>query len=350
MTTTLCVPDCAPPRPQDYVRSRDHGWDSLCAAMAREAVVRLTPRGVLRIRLGDEHHLYHLLRYLPEPVRAEADRILRERHQRGRDRLVAETARSGGSQAGVRRIDVLRCNASRLRADRAAARAQEMRGWLVAGKLGVIAMRRELSAGGEAFRPLLGSVGSAADQLVRATVRAVGQIGDQARADLTAMRTDETFAGKRGRNHRLERTTVESIEVLPGCRAALITLRDYRSFGSARWGGDERSYGSRGGSSYRVYLVVRDATRGTAHILRVPPKYGNADTAFHRGFASRALEAARKPHWRRAKREGRQYLCDWERAESEVRAQSAAVRARIRAAIAWTFARSPEDYAPQVEA
>lgn len=110
-----------------------------------------------------------------------------------------------------------------------------------------------------------------ADAAIRQAVLLVGPIGEQCQRDLAAMRTDEDFGGKRGRHHKLERTTLHRVEHLADWSAALVTLRDYRSFGSSRMGSGDRTYGSVGGSSYRCYLVVRDSTTGESHILRVPP-------------------------------------------------------------------------------
>jgi len=57
---------------------------------------------------------------------------------------------------------------------------------------------------------------------------------------------------------------------------------------------------------------VRDATSGDAHILRVPPKFGNPDTKFYREFRTD--------------------------------------RERVQAAAAWTFALEAREYRPAVEA
>lgn len=176
------------------------------------------------------------------------------------------------------------------------------------GKLGRDAIDAVL-ASGDLTTGGAHAVSTTADALVECVVRAVGTIGDQAREDLREMRTGEDFSGKRGRNHRLDRTTVERVEHLADWSAALVTLRDYRSFGSSSWGD---RYGSRGGSGFRCFLVVRDSSTREAHVLRVPPKFGNASTNFFAKFSG--------------------------------------AKARIKAAVAWTFARQPAEYAPGVEA
>jgi len=232
-----------------------------------------------------------------EVVRAALARLA-ERQARREARRVAEEARAGSP----RRILDLAPEYRRRREERRHARALAR---LRAGRLGRDAFEQLLPE-------LLERVGEDADAAVRQTVLLVGPAGDQAQADLEAMRTDEDFSGRRGRHHRLKRTTLHRVEHRPDWSAALLTLRDYRSFGSSRWGGDEHRYGSRGGSSYRCYLVVRDSTTGEAHILRVPPRHGNADTDYYRRLGTPA--------------------------------------ARIDAAVAWTFARAPAEYAPQVQA
>ena len=74
-------------------------------------------------------------------------------------------------------------------------------------------------------------------------------------------------------------------------------------------GSDRRHCGS---DKFLCWLCVRDASTGEAHLLRVPPKFGNAATDFFRTFPS--------------------------------------PKKRIQAAVAWTFDRAASDYAPQVEA
>ena len=176
---------------------------------------------------------------------------------------------------------------------------------LLAGRIGREALEKMLPS-------LLEQVSHEADAAVRAAVIAVGRIGDQAANDLSRMRTGEDFSGKKGRHHKLERTTLCRVEHLADWSACLLTLRDYVSFGSSSWGNGDRNYGSRGGSSFRVFLVVRDSTTGEAHILRVPPKFGNSDTQFFGKFSN--------------------------------------ARERIQAAVAWTFSREAGEYAPTHQA
>jgi hypothetical protein len=183
----------------------------------------------------------------------------------------------------------------------AAAAAQAKR--IAAGKLGAAATRKMIAAGWKKDRS-----NAEHDGLIRCVVNAVGRIGDQAEDDLDQMRQFEEFSGKRGRHHKLEGSSVESIQIGAGWREVLVTMRDYCSFG---FGGGER-YHSQGGCSYRCYLVVRDSTLGEAHVLRVPPKFGNASTKFYATFASD--------------------------------------KARVAAAVAWTFGMEAREYRPSVHA
>lgn len=247
--------------------------------------------------------------WAPRRVQEQAGLLLQARIARRAERKARDCAARGepGRILGL---------VPQYRARRAAARRKWLETRLAAETLGVGTFRAAWRDGELAH--LIGQVSGLADSLVRAVVRAVGTIGDQAEADLAAMRTNKDFQGKRGRNHKLERTTIERIEHLPDWSGALITMCDYTQYGSRNWGDGNSRYGSRGGCTYRCYLVVRDATRGTAHILRVPPKFGNSGTAYFRSHGPG-------------------------------RARAAGAR-RIRAAIAWTFAQEAGSYRPQVEA
>jgi hypothetical protein len=238
--------------------------------------------------------------YAGRKVISQAKVILVERAARRADRKAADNARTG--QPGR----ILGLVAAKRRAA-AAKRAEAARQRLVRGLLGREPLAKLLDA-----RKYFEEVSREADGLVRSVVRAVGPIGEQAESDLAEMETGERFSGKRGRNHRLERSTVTRVERLADWSAVLLTIRDYSSFGSANWGSGDSHYGSRGGSSYRCYLIVRDSTTREAHILRVPPKFGNSDTQFF-GRLDSAAE-------------------------------------RIRAAVAWTFGRGAGEYRPDVEA
>jgi hypothetical protein len=235
---------------------------------------------------------------MPRKVQREIRQILTERQQRRANRKIAEAARTGAPN----RIAALIPEYQQRREQR---RKESMRARLRKGTLGRAAFE-------ELLPELLEKVSADADAAIRQAVLLVGPIGEQCARDLQQMQTDEDFSGKRGRNHKLERTTLHRVEHLADWSAALVTLRDYASFGSSRWASGDNCYGSRGGSSHRCYLVVRDSTTGESHVLRVPPKHGNADTQWFR-------------------------------------AQGGAV-ARVKAAVAWTFEREPASYAPAVEA
>lgn len=242
--------------------------------------------------------------WMPRSVQREIRAILLARAQRRADRKTAEAARVAAPGRIVREAATRKS----VRAAQAAARKEaSARKRLLAGQTGRAALANLIHQG-----TYLEQVSAEADGLVRSIVRAVGTIGEQAQSDLSEMTTGERFSGKKGRHHRLSRTTVCRVERLADWSAVLLTLRDYESFGSSNWGQGDRGYGSRGGSSYRCYLIVRDTTTGEAHLLRVPPKFGNADTQYFRRFAKAAD--------------------------------------RIHAAVAWTFGRQPSEYRPQVEA
>ena len=195
--------------------------------------------------------------------------------------------------------------AKRFESAKVAIRKAEAR--LIAGKLGRKPLAELIDR-----KKHLEAVSPQADGLIRSVVAAVGRIGEQTASDLRELETGERFSGKKGRNHRLARTTVCRVERLSDWSAVLLTLRDYSSFGSSSWGSGDSHYGSRGGSAFRCYLIVRDTTTGESHILRVPPKFGNDGTQFFRAFS--------------------------------------APKDRIRAAVAWTFGRESGQYRPDVEA
>ncbi|MHC4066615.1 MAG: hypothetical protein ACYSUI_19240 [Planctomycetota bacterium] len=185
-------------------------------------------------------------------------------------------------------------------------------------KLGLARVRREFRRT-EIQSRFTGSVGAVADGAIRLVAAAVGAIGEQAERDL--METSSHFDGKRGRNHYFEETTLDRLQIVPDWSAVLLTMRTYKSFGRSGFNGYEKQ----GGSSYRTYLIVRDTTTGECHIMRVPPKFGNADTQFFGKFNQQT-------EW--GKRLGLR----------------TADQRRIHAAVAWTFDLKPEDYSPEKEA
>lgn len=271
-------------------------WDALCDDQAHQVKQVRTAREVLAIAgarglvaaIGDRKYTTDLDYYCTRKVQAQAIGIWRQRTERRAGRKIAEAARKPEPN---RMISML----GELRAKRAKAAAERQRKALLAGKLG----RKPLAELIAARKYLTPHVGGEADWLVRCVIAAVGTIGEQVTRDLQELATSEDFSGKRGRNHCREVTTVERIEHLRDWSAALVTFRDYRSYGSSRWGG-ERGYGSVGGSSFRCYLVVRDSTTKEAHILRVAPKFGNSETQFFGRFGSPAerIEAARASTFR----------------------------------------------------
>ena len=265
---------------------------------------------------------------------------LTTREQRRRDRQAAEQAR-GGEPGRMLRL------AQERRAERERLAEERLRKRVTAGRVGRQTLARLIEG-----RYAHGEVGPVADGMLRAVVSAVGVIGEQAERDLDELlRTGEDFAGKRGKHHRLERTTIERIEHLPDWTAALVTLCDYRSFGSYRWG---EYYGSRRGVSFRCYLIVRDATTGEAHVLRVPPRFGNSDTNFFHRFREEAIEQIGRCYWpwRPDATPSDEEIAAWNRKQKrwERRVDRLETELRIRAAIAWTFDLAPSEYQPAIEA
>jgi hypothetical protein len=246
-------------------------------------------------------------------VVAAAVQFATDRTARRVARVLRDEASGASAQPGrilreaAARAAVKAAKAAARKAKRAAAAQAHKRQRLIRGEISHAAVERLVDD-----QTHFETVSAEADGLVKAIVRTVGTIGEQAARDLSEMQTDEDFGGKRGRHHKLTRTTLHRVEHLRDWSAVLVTLRDYCSFGSSRWGGPEASYGSRGGSSYRCYLIVRDTTTAEAHILRVPPKFGNAETQHFSKLRSAAE--------------------------------------RIRAAVAWTFDRESTEYRPTVEA
>jgi hypothetical protein len=250
----------------------------------------------------------------PRAIIKTAIAILRERQQQRRDREIANQQPTPG------RI-VAEARERQAKREREARHRWEKR---VAGvKLGLTRVRREFRKP-EFQQRFLNKVGVTANGAVELIARAVGTIGDQAQRDLRELRTSTEFTGKQGKHHKFEETTIDLLQIRRDWSAALVTMRDYKSFGRAGFDGYEK----RGGSSYRVYLIVRDTTTGEAHILRVPPKYGNGNTQFFQKF----------------------YYDARPRCRSMAGAERTAEEARIHAAVAWTFGLKPEEYQPQVEA
>jgi len=255
------------------------------------------------------------------PVVVEAVERLKARNDRRSCRGTAEKARRG--EPGR----IARMYAER-RAQREAAARQRMADRIAAGKLGV-GTTRKMFRDGKLLKFASHSNTDIRDRqtmgLVRCLVRAIGTIGEQAESDLHNFHAREDFSGKKGRHHKLEGSELERVEVRRDWSAALVTMCDYCSFGS----GGSDGYQSRGGRSYRCYLVVRDTTTGEAHILRVPPRFGNSQTKAFSDYAEcRPISKKLRP-------------------ENRLQAR---MDNRIHAAVAWTFGLKPHEYTPAVEA
>jgi len=129
----------------------------------------------------------------------------------------------------------------------------------------------------------------------------VGPAGEQAQADEAryfAVWDDAPSSTRRNV------ARIDTIDVAPGYTAALVTRHVVTFY--------QRSLRS---SQVECVLVVRDATSGERHLLRVPPKFGS----YRSKTRTRLLE-------------------------------SGGPRALIHAAIAWTFDQRPEEYHPDVAA
>jgi len=145
------------------------------------------------------------------------------------------------------------------------------------------------------------------------TIQAVGKVGEQTISDIRrnfqiGVMTHEYYKG----GYIFQASNLHRIEILDDFSAVLITMRDYTRFGVAEaFPGDTEAW-SRGGVSFRTYLIVRDTTTGEAHILRVPPKFGNENTKFFQNFKN--------------------------------------AEERIMGAVAWTFRLKTEEYKPVLQA
>lgn len=208
-------------------------------------------------------------------VQHEATAVLAARRRRRGDRAVAEAART--AKPG-RIADLVPLYAARREEEAAAKKQKRIERALAGERLGRATVDDLLPT-------LLERVDEQADQIVRCVVRCVGRIGDQCRRDLKQMETSSD-----GTRRVLRKTTLHRVEHLSDWSSALVTMRDYSSFRS-------RNGSSRGGSAFRCYLVVRDSTTGEAHILRVPPKFGNATTQFFSSFRSTRLRIAAARDW-----------------------------------------------------
>jgi hypothetical protein len=129
----------------------------------------------------------------------------------------------------------------------------------------------------------------------------VGPAGSQAHAD--EARYFETW-NERPSSQRVNRAEIDTIDVAPGYRAALVTRHIYTLYHSRL-----RS------SEVEVYLILRDTTSGERHVLRVPPMFGKRTAKTRAKLLSEGGPAT-----------------------------------VIHAAIAWTFGKKPAEYHPDREA
>lgn len=171
------------------------------------------------------------------------------------------------------------------------------------------------------------------EALVRLVAEAIGTIEEQTERDLAEMVEDKQFEGKQGRNHWYQEDFVDRIQWSRDFSAALVTVKTVKSWGGSGYGGADY-YGKQGGVGFRAYLILRDSTRGSAHVLRVAPKYGNAETQFF----GRAADLSDR---------------EWKDASPELLKRAKKMSAderRIHAAVASTFELRAGDYEPAVEA
>jgi hypothetical protein len=196
--------------------------------------------------------------------------FMAQRRQRRHDRKIAEAARRGDAGRFTRM-------AAQNKLLRELKRREQADKRLLSGRLGRSAVVQLLEK-----QTHFNSVGPRADALMRCVVYRVGGV-DANDPLLRELRTSEYFGGRKGRHHRLERTTLDRVEYLRDWSAALLTIRDYTQVGSSNWG---NGYGKRGGSSFRVYLAVGESLSKRATLVRVPPKYGNPETQFFNRFTA----------------------------------------------------------------
>jgi len=157
-----------------------------------------------------------------------------------------------------------------------------------------------------------------AEQAVTAILRRVGPAGEQALAD--EQRYFRTFDVEQydsskhsGRDWREPSLAV----VAPDGSAAIICYAEVGSYLHKGYGNSDGGPPAGGLHHLRfaVYLVVRDATSGERHVMRIPPRFGRYTSATYHRYMDRGDRAG-----------------------------------LIRAAVAWTFGLRPEEYHPQVEA
>jgi hypothetical protein len=330
-------------------------WQRLCSQQVEAARdhrrATMTAADLLRCRKTRDE-LYRIVRerrkyskrlddHARRKVIAEARQRLADRERRRSDRRIAEDARTANPGRIARRATCAAV-ARRLgdpdrRHKRSWIRRQllraDVRKHLSADEIAAASQRCSLGRRqrAEIVRDLCRREQS--ERTVRLLAAQIGTIGKQAERDLAEFVESESLDGKRGKNHYYTRSSVKRVQIRRDLTAALVTMTDYRSWGAYGYGGAD-GYGKQGGVSFRAYLIVRDSTTGEAHIMRVRPRYGNAETNYYHDIARlshkewRGMSDGLRRRMRRA--------TDAER--------------RIHAAVAWTFHLRAGQYDPQIEA
>jgi len=268
----------------------------------------------------------------------EAIGLLKCRADRRSQRGIAEKARRGPEPGRILRLGRQREAEKKAAAERRErARLERLKKRIRDGKISSNTLRL-LYREGKLHQWLNRAVNGTADAIVRELAKLVGPIGEQCERDLAELRTAESFDGKKSRHHLYTRTSIDHVYARRDFSALLIRVCEYRSWGR----GGDNGYEKAGGCSWRAYLIVRDATTGEAHCLRVPPKFARSD--------SQIGEQAREADWtgKTPRRPRFMTQAQWDRYESR-RAQHEAEN-RIHAAVAWTFDLRPNDYRPTREA
>jgi hypothetical protein len=296
-------------------RACEQMWAAWCDQMAAQAKANRTASDLLRyapgrtaVRALDGRRYSADTDYLAaRSVVAEAKEILAARQDRREARKIADAART--ARTG-RIADQVVCRKT------PEATYRRLHDGLKARKYTAARVRRELKAwAAHMWLAPDAVIDLWASRDVGSFVGLIGKLGDQAKADLQQLECDATELpdrkrGKALNHHRFDASNIQSVQLLPDWSAAIITMRDFVSFGRRDHYSDQ--YSTTRGVSFRAYLVVRDTTTKEAHILRIPPKFGNPATKFYGTFKSAAE--------------------------------------RVKAAVAWTFSLEPAEYAPAVEA
>lgn len=188
----------------------------------------------------------------------------------------------------------------------------------------VLSRERLMSAAYHAYGTRVKPYSISAADVVEAILDRVGPAGEQARADEAryfAQFDRQQYESRKhsGRDFRqISRAVIASDE-----SAAILSFVETGSYlhKGQTWDNYDPDFDSPPGGLHhlriRVFLVVRDATSGERHVLRIPPRFGSTRSAT----------------WKR-------YVDDRGCGNTD---------GLIHAAVAWTFGLKPEEYSPAIE-